>query len=272
MEEEHDNPTDSNESVPETDAANEELSNDFPDDDSQEEKAFIEFRNSLQEEYKLRAFYMDLINEQSKRRINWAMLLTQFFGRYSKVEAICFLGIAAVLLTIQFLTYFFGWSSALVLITGVLMTALMFWFAFVAVNYFLSALYDIRLLKRGYCSLGYQHVRPEVAESTPDNSYPSSIMVAYKDKFGMIHTKDIPTKQQRMFFMPPVLMVFADVANSDKITFLEAVPREIQYDKSRQMFTQEWKCALYALVPIAMIILYSISFRLSCIANMSLHQ
>ena len=268
MEEEFDKPTDSDERVPETDAADQESSNDSREEDSMEEKAFIEFKNNLLEEYKVRSFYMDLINETSSRRVNWAMLLTQLFGRCKKVETICFLGIAAAVVTIQSVGVFFGAPSAFVYVLSLLMTGLTFLFANTAVNYFLSALSDLRLIKRGYCSLGYQHVRPEVAETTPEDCCPSSIMVAYKDISGMIHTKDIPTKQQRLFFMPPVVMVFVDNADSDKITVLEDVPYEIQYDKSRKMFTQEWKCAIYALVPLAMIILYAISLYLGSLGNM----
>ena len=268
MEEEFDKPTDSNESVPETDAADQELSNDSSEVDAMEEKAFIEFKNNLLEEYKVRAFYMDLINETSRRRVSWAMLLTQLFGRYNKVETICFLSIAVAVVTIQSVGVYFGAPSDFVYVLSLLMTGLTFLFAHTAANYFLSALSDLRLIKRGYCSLGYQHVRSEVAEKTPDDCCPPSIMVAYKDFAGMIHTKDIPTKQQRLFFMPPVVMVFVDNADSDKITVLEDVPYEIQYDKTRKMFTQEWKCALYALVPLAMIILFAISLYLGALANM----
>ena len=268
MEEEFDKPTDSDESVSETDAADLESSNDSREEDSMEEKAFIEFKNNLLEEYKVRAFYMDLINETSRRRVNWAMLLTQLFGRYNQVETFSFLSVAISVVTIQSAGVYFGTPSAFVYVLTLLMTGLTFLFAKTAVNYFLSALSDLRLIKRGYCSLGYQHVRSEVAETTPDDCCPSSIMVAYKDFAGMIHTKDIPTKQQRLFFMPPVLMVFVDIADSDKIAVLEAVPHEIQYDKSRQMFTQEWKCALYALVPLTMIILYAISLYLGALAKL----
>ncbi|MBR5709301.1 MAG: hypothetical protein IKX40_00925 [Thermoguttaceae bacterium] len=268
MEEEFDKPTDSDERAPETDAADQELSSDSREEDALEEKAFIEFKNNLLEEYKVRSFYMDLINETSRRRVNLAMLLAQLFGRYNKIETISFLGIAIAVITIQSVGVYFGAPSDFVYVLTLLMTGLTFLFAHKAVNRFLSALSDLRLIKRGYCSLGYQHVRPEVAETTPEDCCPSSIMVAYKDISGMIHTKDIPTKQQRLFFMPPVVMVFADNADSDKIVVLEAVPHEIQYDKSRKMFTQEWRCAIYALVPLTMIILYAISLYLGALGNL----
>lgn len=257
MEEKFDKPADPNESSMETDDSDLESSFDI-----QEEKAFIEFKNNLQEEYKLRVFYMDLFNESSNRRINLAMLLTQLFGRYSNKETIFFLSAALVLISIQSVIVYFELPSALVLMMCLFMTVLMFVFSYAAINYFLSALHDIKLLKRGYCSVGYQLVRPEVAETMPDNSYPPSIMVAYIDFAGMIRTKDISTKQHRLFFIPPVLMTFIDVADPYNLAFFDAIPHELQYDKKNQIFIQEWKSALYALVPVAMVIMYAISLYL----------
>ena len=273
MEEEFDKPTDPNESAPETDDSNLESSDEIQEDDSQEEKAFIEFRNNLLEEYKLRVFYMDLFNESSNRRINWAMKLAQMFGRYSNKETIVFLGAALIFVTVQFAGVYFELSAALVFTMCLFMTMLTLVFFNVAVNNFLSALHDLRLLKRGYCSVGYQLVRPEVAETTPDNVYPSSIMVAYRDFAGMIRTKDVPTQRDSQLFLPPVLMVFVDVNDPYNIAFFDSIPHELQFDKKKQMFTQEWKSALYALIPVAMMILYAISLYLGFLTNSSIiHQ
>ena len=57
-------------------------------------------------------------------------------------------------------------------------------------------------------------------------------------------------------------MVFVDVNDPYNITFFDSIPYDLQFDKEKQMFTQEWKSELYALVPVAMIILYAISLYL----------
>lgn len=266
MEEENTNPTDPNVCSPDTDGMNQDSS-----DDSLDNEAIVDFRNRMIEQYKGYVYYIDLINQAPKRKVNLSMRLTQMFGRYDKKQAIVFLAIAFVLAVIQGAVVYWGFYPWGAFTLGVLLTVLTSAFVFVTLIHVYSALKDLKLLKNGYCSIGYQIALFEVLKKTPDNSYPEKIMVVYKDSVDMIRTLEIQTKQNCQYFVPPVLMLFVDRNNPYEVAFSDTMPYDIEYNDKLQMFVQDWKGSLYTLVPVGMLVLYAISISLCCAAYTMMH-
>lgn len=267
MEEENSNPTDPNVCSPNADGMNQDSSDGSPDNE-----AIVDFKNRMFEQYKGCVYYIDLINQAPKRKINLSMRLTQMFGRYDKKQAIVFLAIAFVLVVIQGAVVYCGFYPRGVFTLGVLLTVLASAFAFVTLTHVYSALKDLKLLKKGYCSIGYQIALFDDLEKTPDNSYPEKITVVYKDFDSMIRSMEIPTEQKQHYFAPPVLMLFVDRDNPYNVAFSDIMPYDIEYNNKTHTFIQDWKLSLYTLIPVAMAALYAINLYLSSVAYTMINQ
>lgn len=264
MEEENAKPTDFN-SCPDPDS-----NQDNSTKDSDNNEAIMDVRNRLYEMYKLHVFYMDLINQTPKRKVNCAMYLTQLFGRYSNKQIIIFLSAALALVVIQILCMVLGASSRLILLLSALTAAVTLVFTCITLNGVWSAVKEIRLLKKGYCCIGYPIISEDL-EKDLDNSNPKKITIAYKDSFNMIRALEISVKKNGKF-IPSVFLIFMDFDNPYEVALFDFMPLEISYERNQQTFTQKWKGTLYTLVPAAMAILYAISFYLGYIAYTTLHQ
>ncbi len=240
--------------------------------DDNEEEYLEDIRIELKDMYDSRVNFMNSVNQIKNRRINLALILTQFFCRYSTTQIIVFLSAATVLVILQGVQTFLGAFPHSTLYMGVLMTFLTLAFIVVTLKNILSALEDIKRIKQDYCSLGFLIAKKNDSndESSDKTSY--TPMIAYKDCFDMIRTLKMSDKQYKKYYLVPVLMLFLDRKKPNKVTIFEDMPLNISYEYKKQTFTQSWKFALVTLIPAAMIVLYSISVYMSYIAYTTLHQ
>lgn len=247
--------------------------------DNPSEEILGKFSKLLTENYKSRCFYINLINQSKPRRVNWALIFTQCFARYSLVQIITFLAAAAVLAVIQAIGLTCN-SALTILVTGFIMSILMIAFAVITLKNIISALIDVKRLKYGYCSAGFLIVYERNEDDSEDNNDKDNAtaedsrppIIAYKDSADMIRTIDFPKGNKDIYFAPAILTLFVDNANPYKVTFLDAMPLNISYNSDANAFNQSWKELKYALIPIAMIILCIISMYMSCAAFTTLNQ
>ena len=250
-------------------------SNDNPDDNTI--KTFTELINK---NYQSRCYFIDLINQANKRRVNLALILTQFFSRYSYEQKGSFLIFAFGIVLIQIVNAYLSSFSQKTLFFGVLMTVTMIAFFVVTIQKIISALIDIRRLKRGFCAMGYQIVYDnndddndngnDNDDSQNESQHPS--LIAYKDSADMIRTLEFPKKNKERFFIPAVLAIFLDDSNPYKVTILDSLPMDISYDNKTETFIQSWRGLKTAIFPAVMLILYAISMYMSYAAYTTLHQ
>lgn len=255
MEEENKELIDNNASA---DMPEQESSEDDVNDDSMET-----LKVRLEEIYRTRLYFIDIINQTNNRHVNLALIITQFFSRYSVTQIIAFLLIASGIVVLQGTGAFTGTFANSNLFLGALMTVVMIAFVVITLKNIISALIDIRRLKRGFGCLGYQIVYNNNDNEKTSSDPSSPPLIAYKDNVNMIRTLAFPKEPYKRYFMLPVLILFLDCNNPYKVTFFDDLPRDISYENKTQSFTQEWTGALYALVPIAMTVLFIISLYLS---------
>ena len=234
-----------------------------------EEEYLEDFKVELEEMYESRVNFMNSVNQIKNRHINLTLILTQFFSRYSVKQIIVFLAAAAVLVVVQALVRS---SSHLTLFIGVVMTVLMIAFAVVTFKNILSALTDIRRIKRGFCCIGYQIVKKKDKDDESAGDVPPNPIIAYKDYANMIRTLRFPEEKFKKYYLLPVLMLFLDYGSPCKVTVFEDMPKNISYEYKAQTFTQDWKELKYTLIPAAMMLLYAMSMYLSYAAYTTLYQ
>ena len=240
-----------------------------PTQGDNEEEYLEDFKVELEEMYESRVNFMNTVNQIKNRHINLALILTQFFSRYSVKQTIVFLSAAAVLVVVQALVRS---SAHLTLYIGVVMSILMIAFAVVTFKNILSALTDIRRIKRGFCCIGYQIVKKKDKDDESSEDVPPNPIVAYKDYANMIRTLTFPEEKFKKYYLLPVLMLFLDYGSPCKVTVFEDMPKNISYEYKTQTFTQDWKELKYTLIPAAMALLYAMSMYMCYIAHTTLHQ
>lgn len=216
--------------------------------------------NHVTNDFNYRMFFIDSVNETDNRRINMAMVLTQLFARYRKQQIFFFLGAALLILIIQGVCSLITLNATVHFLFGLLMAIIMILFAIVTINNVIAALTDLWRIKRCYCTAGYQ-ITPQKDESS-EEEFPTPELIAYKDYDGMIRTLRFPDNFKK-YLSEPALILYLDKNDPYKVTYLLDLPGAISYDSNTQTYIQSWKGALYALVPVAMIIMYAISLYLS---------
>ena len=241
-------------------------------EDDNDEESLNDLKLHLEEMYESSVSFMNIINQTPKRHVNLALILTQFFSRYSSAQKIGFLTAATALVTAQGVNAYWGSFSHSTLYIGCLMAVLMLAFIGVTIKYILSALVDIRRIKHGFCSLGYQIVNRNDNNNETSDASSRSPVIAYKDYSAMIRTMRFPKEDHKKYFILSVLALFLDNNDPYKATLFDDMPRQISYEFKTQSFTQEWKDALCALFPCAMTVLFAISMYMSYIAYTTLHQ
>lgn len=240
-----------------------------PEDDNNE--PLNDLKEQLEEIYDARIHFMNAVNQIKKRKVNLALIIIQFFSRYDITHIIGFLGAGISVVILQGLSAAESHFQSTLLI-GVMITMLMTVFLIVTLINVFSALSDIKRIKQGFCTMGYQIVeRKDSDDESSDNSSLPPI-IAYKDNVNMIRTIKFPDLQNKKYFVTPVLTLFLDNNNPYKVTLFDDMPRNITYEYKSQTFTQEWKDAICTLVPAAMIIIFSISAYFSYVAYTMLHQ
>lgn len=223
------------------------------------DETILDKLNHVTNDFNYHVFFINAVNETDNRRINLAMFLTQLFARYSKPQIFFFLGAALLILIIQGVCSLFTLNATVHFLLGLLMAIIMVLFAIVTLNYVIAALTDIWRLKRCYCTAGYQ-VTPKKDESS-EGEIPTPELIAYKDYDGMIRTLRFP-EDYKKYLSEPVLILYLDKNDPYKVTFFSDLPGSISYDSNTQTYAQSWKGAIFALVPVAMIIMYAISLYL----------
>lgn len=241
--------------------------------EEENEEEFLEgFKAELEEMYESRVNFKNSVNQYNNRHVNLALVLTQFFSRYSVNQIIVFLAVSTSLVAVQGLQALTGKFPQLTLVTGFLMTILMIAFAVVTLKNIVAALTDIRRIKRGFCCIGYQIVKKKDKNDKSSDDQSHHPIIAYKDSANMIRTLTFPEEQFKKYCLLPVLILFLDNNIPHGVTIFEDLPKDVSYEYKNQTFTQEWKELVYTLIPIAMIVLYAISMYLCYIAYTTLNQ
>ena len=258
----------------------EEIIESNPDDDSQDQSEELtpeeeEERNqflamvraNMQEEYQSREFYADEINQAEKRSVNWQLLITQIFSRYTRTE-LCIFGIGfGIVLLLQILIFCDQPEYDLIVFMSIPATLLFISFIYVTIQKIRLALTDIRRMKREFCTLGFLvKVNKTKRSGFIDDTDVDVMTIAYKDKANMIHTVDIATDKLDVFTQIPAMLLFVEDNDPKKITFVENMPHGIRYDVETQRFLQELKACLWALVPVMATLLYIAILILSYVA------
>lgn len=234
-------------------------------------ESLAKIKPQLEEVYSTRICFTNEVNEANNRRVNLPLVLAQFFGRYSAAQIIGFLTGAVFLIAIQGKQLESDSSVSTILFMGTLTTILMIAFIGITLKNVISAMKDIRRIKNGFCSLGYQILISDEDNQAKSGTESFQLLIAYKDYADMIRTINLPVKDYKKYFPSPVLELFLDNSNPHNVTFLDVMPKDISYNSQTKLFYQSWKELVYTLFPIAMIILYAISMHMCYIAYAAHH-
>lgn len=238
-----------------------------PEEKQEQQERFNQIKAAMLDEYQQREFFQRTINQSTPRKISLSLICAQLLYNFDAVTLSLWGALALFLFALAAFIGLSGNANSVTnnsdgAISGIIAVGVIAFFVITALYFLIAQLRKswekVRLLKTGFCSLGYLVRLDDIPPEKSPTAKPAYLLeIAFRDADGMIQNYKFSASNHLQYSHLPVLMVFADVNNPKNITIFEQMPGMINFNTEKNIFHQSAIYFLLLLIPLAEILWFA---------------